>query len=228
MRGVRRSFLSERAPSFVTSMHSASGRGGGVAALKGTTTVGVAFKDFVVLAADRRATSGYFIAHKRAEKIHRIDDHVAATIAGYVGDAQWLVERLRAEARLYKNSVGEPISVSSLATLASVLLFSNRPYLIAQMLIGGVDSGGTSLYSVDWLGTVTREKYTATGSGTPFAISLIESEYREDMSVEEALKLAARAVKAAMLRDPGSGEGVDLAVIDRANGVRIMKGEEVL
>ncbi len=197
-------------------------------ALKGTCTVGLAFKEFVVLAADRRATSGYFIAHKRAEKIHRIDDHVAATIAGYAGDAQWLVERLRAEARLYRSSVGEPISIHSLATLASILLFANRPYLVAQMLIGGVDSRGANLYSVDWLGTVTKEKYAATGSGTPFAISLIESEYREDMSVEEALKLVARAVRAAMLRDPGSGEGVDLAVIDRANGVRIIRGEELL
>jgi len=209
-------------------MLSASGRGSGSAALKGTCTIGLVFRDFVVLAADRRATSGYFIAHKRAEKIHRIDDHVAATIAGYVGDAQWLVERLRAEARLYRSSVGEPISVSSLATLASVLLFSNRPYLVAQMLIGGIDGSGASLYCVDWLGTVTREKYAATGSGTPFAISLIESEYREDMSAGEALRLAARAVKAAMLRDPGSGEGVDLALIDRVNGVRIMRGEEVL
>lgn len=187
--------------------------------------MGIAFRDFVVLAADRRATSGYYIAHKRAEKIHKLDDHVAATIAGYVGDAQWLVEQLRAEARLYKHTVGEPISVQSLATLASTLLFRSRPYVLVQMIIGGVDSSGASLYSLDWLGTLTKEKYTATGSGTPFAISLIESEYREDMSVEEALRLAARAVKAAMLRDPGSGEGVDLAVIDGRNGVRMMKGE---
>jgi len=209
------------------SMHSASGLGSGQKALKGTTTVGIAFRDFVVLAADRRATSGYFIAHKRAEKIHRLDDHVAATIAGYVGDAQWLVEQLRAEAKLYRHSVGEPMSVSSLATLASTLLFRSRLYVVVQMLIGGVDSNGANLYSVDWLGTVTKEKYTATGSGTPFAISLIESEYREDMSADEALKLAARAVKAAMLRDPGSGEGVDVALIDGKNGVKIMRGEEV-
>lgn len=209
-------------------MRSVSGPDLSQKALKGTTTVGIAFKDFVVLAADRRATSGHFIAHKRAEKIHRIDDHAAATIAGYVGDAQWLVEQLRAEARLYRHSVGEPMSISSLATLASTLLFRSRPYVVVQMLIGGVDGSGAGLYSVDWLGTVTKETYTATGSGTPFAISLIESEYREDMSVDEALKLAVRAVKAAMLRDPGSGEGVDVASIDRENGVKIARGEEIL
>ena len=199
-----------------------------VALLKGTTTVGIAFKDFVVLAADRRATSGYFIAHKRAEKIHRIDEHAAATIAGYVGDAQWLIEQLRAEALIYKNTVGEPISVQSLATLASTILFRSRPLIVVQMLIGGIDRDGASLYSLDWLGTVTKERFTATGSGTPYAISLIESEYREDMSPDEALRLAARAVKAATLRDPGSGEGVDLAIVSRQNGVRILKGEDII
>lgn len=198
-----------------------------VAPLKGTTTVGIAFRDFVVLAADRRATSGYFIAHKRAEKIHKVDDHVAATIAGYVGDAQWLIEQLRAEAVIYKNAMGEPISVQSLATLASTILFRSRPLIVVQMLVGGVDRDGAALYSLDWLGTVTRERYTATGSGTPYAISLIESEYREDMSPGEALKLAARAVRAATLRDPGSGEGIDLAIVTRQDGVRIFKGEDI-
>ena len=198
-----------------------------IKALKGTTTVGIAFKEFVVLAADRRATSGRFIAHKRAEKIQRVDDHVAATIAGYVGDAQWLVERLRVEALLYKLEHGEPIPVSSLATLASLMLFRSRPFVIVQMLIGGVDSSGAELYSLDWLGTVTKEKFTATGSGSPYAISLLESEYREDVTPDEALKLAVRAIKAATLRDPGSGEGVDLALVSK-EGVRIIKGEELM
>jgi len=196
-------------------------------ALKGTTTVGMAFKDFVVLAADRRATSGYFISHKYAKKIHKIDEHIAVTIAGYVGDAQWLVEKLRAEATLYRVVNEEPISVKSLATLASTIMFENRPSLIAQMLIGGVYAGQGELYSVDWLGTVTQEKYTASGSGTPYAVSLLESEYRDEMGVDEAVKLAVRAVRAAMLRDPGSGEGVDVAVIT-PKGFKLMRGEEIL
>lgn len=200
----------------------------GVEPLEGTTTVGIAFRDFVVLAADRRATSGHFIAHKRAEKIHRIDEHVAATIAGYVGDAQWLIERLRAEAQLYRSSVGEPISVQAIATLASTILFRSRPLIVVQMLVGGVDREGGALYSLDWFGTITRERFTATGSGTPYAISLIESEYREDMNPEEALRLAIRAVKAATLRDPGSGEGIDLAIVTAKDGVRVTRGEEVL
>ena len=196
-------------------------------ALKGTTTVGIAFKDFVVLGADRRATSGFYIAHKRAQKIHKVDEHIAVTIAGYVGDAQWLVERLKTEAVYYKLDAGEPIGVRALATLASTFLFRNRPLIVVQMLIGGVDGEGAGLYSLDWLGTVTKERFTATGSGTPFAISIIESEYREDATPKDGLRLAAKAVRAAALRDPGSGEGVDLALVGR-EGVRFFKGEDLL
>ena len=195
--------------------------------LKGTTTVGLCFRDFVILAADRRATSGYFISHKHAKKIHKIDKHAAVTISGYVGDAQWLVDRLKTEAALYRVEKEEYISIRSLATLASTILFQNRPILVAQMLIGGVDSKGGNLYSVDWLGTVTKEIYTASGSGTPYAISMLESSYKNDMSIEEAVKLAIRAVKAAMLRDPGSGEGVDVAIVTSEN-VKIERGEELL
>lgn len=195
-------------------------------AFKGTTTVGLVTKDFVVLAADRRATSGYFIASKRAKKILEIDDHIAVTIAGAVGDAQQLVDRLRAEAKLYKIDNNEPIPVKSIATLASVILFQYRPILVVQMLVGGVDKSGPSIYTVDWLGTVTKEKYVATGSGTPFAIAILETEYSEDMDEEDAVKLAIRAVRVAIQRDPGSGEGVD-AVVVRESGVKFIKGEEV-
>jgi len=194
--------------------------------LKGTTTVGAVFKDFTVLAADRRATSGHFIAHKKARKIYKIDEHAAVTIAGAVGDAQWLVNQLKIEAASYRVSTGDPINIKSLATLASIILFRFRPMLIVQMLIGGYDNEGSQLYGIDWLGTVTKERYTATGSGTQYAISILENEYREDLSVENAVKLVVRAVRAAMHRDPGSGEGVDVAVI-LSKGVKFIKGEEI-
>ncbi len=184
--------------------------------LKGTTTVGIACTDGVVLATDRRVTSGYYIAHRRGKKIHRIDDYIAVTIAGAVADAQKLVDQLKAELLLFKAQYGRPMSIKSLATLASTLLFNARPFIyIIQMIIGGLDASGTQLYTVDWFGSVTREKYTATGSGSPIAIGLLETEYNDKIKVKEAIPLAVKAVRSAMLRDPGSGEGVDVAVISR-------------
>lgn len=181
--------------------------------LKGTTTVGLVGPDFVVLAADKRATSGYYIASRDARKILEIDRHAAVTIAGTVGDAQQLVDRLRAEARYYSTLSGEPMPIRSVASLASLILFSYRPILAVEMLVGGVDSEGPSLYLVDLLGSVTREKYAASGSGSPFAISVLESGYRENISTQEAIELVTKAVRAALSRDPGSGEGVDVAIV---------------
>lgn len=194
---------------------------------KGTTTVGLRYTEGVVLATDRRVTSGYFIAHRRGKKILKIDDHVAVTIAGAVGDAQKVVDELRAEARLYKFNTGRPIRIRTLASLASVLLFSARPYVyIVQMIVGGVDDIGSALYTIDWFGTVTEEKYIATGSGTPIALGILESEYKPDMSTDSAVKLAVKAVNAAMKVDPGSGEGIDVAIVDK-EGVRELTDEVI-
>jgi proteasome beta subunit len=190
--------------------------------LKGTTTVGLVGPSFVVLAADKRATSGYFIASKDVRKILEVDRHAAVTVAGTVGDAQQLVERLRAEARYYSTVVGEPMPIKSIATLASLILFSYRPLLAVEMLVGGVDSEGPALYLVDLLGSTTLEKYAATGSGSPFAVSVLENEYRSDLSIDETVKIAAKAVRTALSRDPGSGEGVDVAVISK-EGIKYLR-----
>ncbi len=206
---------------FYLPTRSSVGAMGGLTPLKGTTTVGVVGPSFVVLAADKRATSGYFIASREARKILEIDRHAAVTIAGTVGDAQQLVDRLRAEARYYSIMVGEPMPIRSIATLASLILFSYRPILSVEMLVGGIDRDGPSLCMVDFLGSVTQEKFAATGSGSPFAISVLEGGYRDNLTVEEAVDLAARAVRAALSRDPGSGEGVDVAIIDK-EGIRYL------
>jgi len=182
--------------------------------LKGTTTVGAKFKDFVILASDKRVTSGYYIAHRVGKKIHMIDKHIAMTIAGTVAEAQKLVDELRANARLYRLDRGYPIPIESLATLASTILFDLRPFLfIVQLIIGGVDRSGPQLFTVDWYGAVTKEKYTATGSGSRVAIGILESNYREDLSVKDAIKLTVQAVKSAIRRDIGTGEGIDVVVV---------------
>jgi len=196
--------------------------------LRGTTTIGLRCADGVVLATDRRVTAGYYIAHKRGKKIYAIDDHVAATVAGAVADAQKLVDTLRVEAKLYRYDADRPIPVKALATLASNVLFSARPHIyVVRVLLGGVDSEeGPALYSVDWFGTVTGELYTATGSGYPVAIGILEEGYREGITTEEAVPLAVRAVRSAIMRDTGSGEGIDVAVVT-SRGVRLLTDDEV-
>ncbi|AAL63041.1 archaeal proteasome endopeptidase complex subunit beta [Pyrobaculum aerophilum] len=187
-----------------------------------TTTVGIAVKDGVVLATDKRVTAGYYIAHKRGEKIWKIDDHVAATMSGGVADLQSVLSFLTLRAHEYKIEYKRPIPISALVNYMSLILFYSRPYIyIVHSIIGGVDEEeGAVLYMVDWLGTVTKEKYIATGSGSPYAKGALEVGYREDMTLEDAVDLAIKAVKAAIRNDPGSGEGIDVVVITRKEGFK--------
>ena len=194
--------------------------------MKGTTTIGVVCKNGVILSSDTRVTMGYFEAHKRGKKIHRIDDHLAMTIAGTVADAQWTVDILKANAQLYKLTNHRKMPVSAAARLIANLLFSSRYYpLLTQDLIGGIDDTGPHVYSLDPLGSLTEEKCVATGSGTPIAYGVLEDQYREDATVEELLPIVVRAVHSAMKRDTASGDSFDVAIIDE-KGFRELSEEE--
>jgi len=186
-----------------------------------TTTVGLVIGDYVVLAADKRATAGAAVYHKAVKKIHKISDYSAVTISGLVADTQFLVENARFIAKRYELQAKKPIETRILASYLSLLLSVYlRVYpFIVQLLLGGYDSSGPSLYYIDLYGTLTREKYMATGSGSPVALGVLESSYNDNITLEEAKKLAVRAVVSAISRDGFSGEGIDVVVIGR-DGVR--------
>jgi len=194
--------------------------------LKGTTTIAVVCKDGVILASDTRVTMGFYVAHKQGKKVYKIDDHLAMTIAGTVADAQRTVDILTANAQLYKLNIGRPLPVSSAARLIANLLFSARyAPLLTQVLIGGVDDTGPHVFSLDPFGSLTEEKYVATGSGSPIAYGVLEDKYREGTSVEELLPIIIKAVNSAMKRDAASGDNFNVAVID-AKGYRELTVKE--
>jgi proteasome beta subunit len=181
--------------------------------VKGTTTIGVVCKDGVILASDTRVTMGYFVAHKQGKKVYKIDDHIGMTIAGSVADAQKVIDIITANAQLYRINLNRPMPINSAARMTSNLLFSARG-LMAQILVGGVDETGPHLYNLDPFGSLTEEKVTSTGSGSPLAIGVLEDKFKEGMTVEEALPIIARAVNAAMKRDVASGNNYNIIVID--------------
>jgi len=195
-------------------------------ALKGTTTIGVVCKDGVILASDTRVTMGTFVAHKRGKKVYKIDDHLAMTISGIVADAQWTVDILRANSRLYRLNMGRRMPVASAARLVSNLLFSARLMpLVAQVLVGGVDDTGSHVFNLDPFGSLTEEKCVATGSGSPIAYGVLEDEYKEDAEVKSVLPVVVRAVDSAMKRDAASGDSFDVTIID-GKGFRELSDKE--
>jgi proteasome beta subunit len=194
--------------------------------LHGTTTVGIKATDGVVLCADMRASAGYFIANNNTMKIQQIDDHAGMKMAGGVADAQNITDILRYHANLHRIQKNESIPIKSLTRLASLIFHQNRGYpFMADILVGGYDKQGPALYNIDMFGSVEEKTYVTTGSGSPVAYGLLEEEYRKDLTVEDAKLVALRAVKAAITRNIGTGDGINVSIIDK-NGFRLLSKEQ--
>lgn len=190
---------------------------------KGTTTIGLVCDTGVVLATEKRATMGHFIASKDAKKVYQIDDLIAMTTAGSVGDAQRLVKWMQVESRLYKMRREESMTVKGIVSLLANILSGNRyyPYFV-QLLVGGVDKNGPGVYSLDAVGGIIEEKKAvSTGSGSPMAYGVLEDRYVEKMPIDEGVELAVRALHNAMKRDSASGDGIEVVKIT-ADGYTIV------
>ena len=195
---------------------------------KGTTTCALTCNDGVVLAADTRASAGFFIADRHVMKIQKVDNHLGMTIAGGVADAQNLVDTMRYNSNIYRLSRREPIPVASAARVCSNILFNQRyfPYYV-QIIMAGFDfrEKEGKIYNIDLFGSMTTEKFISTGSGSPVAYGYLESEFKEGISVNDAYKIAIQSIAAAIRRNAGTGDSINAVIIDK-NGYRELTKEE--
>jgi proteasome beta subunit len=192
----------------------------------GTTTVGMVCSDGVVLASDRRATMGHFIASKDVQKIFEIDEGLAMTVAGSVGDAQALVRILRAETQLFRLKYGKKMTAKNASTLLANIMFQYKyyPYYV-QLIIAGREEKGYGMYSIDAIGGTTEETMTSTGSGSPIAYGVLESNFKEGSLSKDMAPIAVKAVNTAMRRDSASGEYVDVVVVSKSGVKKLSKAE---
>ncbi len=160
---------------------------------RGTTSLGIKYKDGIVLAVDKRISSR-LVEEESIEKIFQIDDNMGAVTSGLVADARVLVERARVESQLNKVTYSEPINIGILAKKICDFkqLYTQhggvRPFGIA-MLIAGVNEE-PRLFETDPSGALIEYKATAIGSGRPTAMEMFEEKYTEGMGREEAIALA--------------------------------------
>ena len=187
----------------------------------GTTTVAINCKDGVVLAADKRVTSGYLLAYKKFDKIAKITDNIAVTMAGTVSDIQLLTKLIRAELQLKKMRVGRDCTVKEATNLLASLVYQNIRKLslipgISHFVVGGKDHTGFYAFDVGADGSVTPcDEYTSSGSGSVMAYGVLETLYKNDLTVDEGIKLAARSINAAVQRDIASGNGINIMTVTK-------------
>ena len=195
---------------------------------KGTTTVGIICSDGVIMGADSRATMDTFISSSEALKIHRINDGLAITIAGGVGDAEYIVKLLKMQDEIYSMEEKKNLNPTSATSLLSLVLQENKmfPFLV-QLVLGGVTKNGAEIFNIDPVGGYTKEsKFTATGSGSLTALGYVESIYDPTLSTQEAAKHVAKALKIAMNRDSATGDSTKIVAITK-KGYKEYSKEEI-
>jgi len=182
----------------------------------GATTVGAKFDNFVILGSEKRVNFGGRVLSKAGKKVFKISDNVAAACAGLVSDFQVLTSTVKAYVQLFKLENERSISIKSLAKMMSGILYSRRifPYF-TDTIIGGMDENGPQLIVLDLIGSVIDDDYAAIGTGAQVAIGILEEEYKKNLNINEAKELVRKSIQSAIERDPSSGNGMDLVIIEK-------------
>ena len=179
----------------------------------GTTTLGIKCKDGIILATDRKVTSGFFIAGSY-EKVVKITDDIAVTIAGTVSDIQLLTKLIKAELKLKTLRTGKINTVKEAVNLLSNMVYNNiRKFSlipgISHFIVGGRDVKGYHIYDLSPDGAIEEiENFVSSGSGSVMVYGLLEAAYKTGMSVKDGIELAVKGINSAIQRDAASGNGV--------------------
>ncbi|MGB0651559.1 MAG: proteasome subunit beta [Thermoplasmatota archaeon] len=174
-----------------------------------TTTVGIRTAEGIVLATDRRATMGYFVADKDVVKIEELDGDSAITIAGSVSQAQSFAHMLRLNLEYTKARRGWGLSAAELAKLSAHSI-QRSGGIYGQFILATRREGKTQLWDVGGDGSlIAKRDFTVSGSGTGPAVGALESaDWDNIKTMEDAAALAQRAIRASAQRDVASGNGM--------------------
>jgi proteasome beta subunit len=197
----------------------------------GTTTIGLKCKNGIVLAADKRAGAG-IIVDKHAQKVYKITDFIALTMAGTASDAQLITKLISAELRLMEIRKERQVTVKEAANLLSGIVYQNirRPSMIpgiSHFILAGKDYKGFHIFDIYPDGSLSEcDKFISSGSGSVMAYGVLDTLYNSNLTTEQGLKLAVQGINAAIQRDMNSGDGIDVITITDV-GVKTVLTREI-
>jgi len=182
---------------------------------KGTTSVGLVFRDGVILGTIKQIMR--LIVPNTLEKLFKVDEHLGAVAAGLLADARVLVNQLMVRAQVNRITYEEPIDVWSLAKALgdrmqlSTLYAGLRPFGVS-FLVGGVDSTGPHLIETDPSGMLYEWKAYAIGRGAAVANKMFRDKHKEGMDEKSALKLVISVIKK-VEKTPDLNKALEIAII---------------
>lgn len=189
---------------------------GDVAHTEGTTVLALTYDGGVVIAGDRRATSGNVISKRDMRKVFEADHWSAVAISGAAGPAMELAKLFSTELEYYEKVEGGPLSLEGKANKLAQMVRANLPMamqgLVVVPLFGGYDPrhGRARIYEFDAIGGRYEERRFATqGSGGRDARGSLKARYREGLAQDVAVDTAIEALWDAADEDSATG-GPDL------------------
>jgi proteasome alpha subunit len=198
---------------------------------RGSPIVGIKSEEGVVLAVLEPQLSK-LAAPTNSKKIFRIDDHVGVAIAGLSPDARVLIKQARLYCQSNKMTYDEPADIEDLASGVGDLLqrytqnAGVRPFGVS-LLFGGVDDHRVSLLATDPSGSYRGYRATAVGRNSEKAVSVLQQEYRKEITLDEAIALSVQALKEASENDL-SADGMNIAVVTKeSKKFRTLSVEEI-
>lgn len=190
----------------------------------GTTTLAFKFRHGVIVAVDSRASAGRYLASNDVNKVIEINPYLLGTMSGSAADCQYWERLLAKECRLYRLRNNHRISVAAASKLLSNMMLGYRGMGLSMgSMICGWDKEGPGLYYVDDNGTRLSGRMFSTGCGSSFAYGVVDSGYREDMTVEEAYELGRRGIAHATHRDAYSGGVVNMYHMQEDGWIKVCK-----
>ncbi len=177
-----------------------------------TTCIALRYEDGVVMAGDRRATSGNLISHRSMEKVVQADKFSGVAIAGAAGPAMEMIKLFQLQLEHYEKVEGSFLSLEGKANQLSMMVRSNLPAAMQGMVVVPIFAGFDHrraegrLWAYDVTGGRYEEhEYVATGSGSLHAGTVVKLGHRPHLSRDEALDLACRALWEAADADSATG-----------------------
>ncbi|OPY31490.1 MAG: Proteasome subunit alpha [Methanomassiliicoccales archaeon PtaU1.Bin124] len=198
---------------------------------RGTTTVGLKFKDGVVLIVDKRIASR-LMEPKSIEKIFQIDGHIGCATSGLVADARILVDQARVIAQINKITYDENMGVEDLVKRICdykqnyTQYGGVRPFGTA-LLVAGVDDLGEHLFETDPSGALVSYKAGSIGAGRNMVMEVFEEQYQEGMAQDDAVILGLKALKKATEEEKLNPKAVEIGLVKRGESFRRLTESEV-
>eukprot|EP00736_Rhodelphis_marinus_P006949 Rmarinus@m.29290 len=186
--------------------------------------VGILATDGIVMAAERKVTSKLLDVDRSSEKMYNIDDHIACTVAGLTADATILINYSRVAAQQYMFRYQEPIPVEQLLldvcdTKQGYTQFGGqRPFGVSFLFAGWDRLHGFQLYQSDPSGNYGGWKATAIGSNSQAAQSILKQDYKDELSLDEALALTVKVLSKTMDATSLTPEKVEFSTLSMKNG----------